>query len=70
MTTYRPYNARLFTDLQQRNMPNSRSKTPKPAGKNNDGALDGGPQCRLSILRNDYVPCRYFRNVSGNFEIA
>ena len=20
----------------------------------------GGPQCRLSILRNDYVPCRYF----------
>ena len=22
----------------------------------------GGPQCRLSILRNGNVPCRYFLN--------
>ena len=26
------------------------------------GALDGGPQCRLSIPRNGNVPCRYFIN--------
>ena len=24
------------------------------------GALDGGPQCRLSILRIGNVPCAYF----------
>ena len=24
------------------------------------GALDGGPQCRMSILSNGYVLCRYF----------
>ena len=34
------------------------------------GAIDGGPQCRLSILRNGIVPCRYFRNVPVDFEIA
>ena len=27
------------------------------------GALDGGPQRHLSILRNDHVPCHYFCNV-------
>ena len=26
-------------------------------------ALDWGPECRLSILRNGNVPCRYFWNV-------
>ena len=26
------------------------------------GPLMGGPQCRLSILRNGNVPCHYFRN--------
>ena len=30
----------------------------------------GGPQCRLSILVNGNVPCRYFRNVPVNFKIA
>ena len=28
----------------------------------------GGPQCRLSILRNDHVPCHYFCNVHGDFK--
>ena len=27
------------------------------------GPLIGDPKCRLSILRNGNVPCRYFRNV-------
>ena len=35
------------------------------------GALDGPPppppQCRLLILRNGNVPCRYFRNVPVDF---
>ena len=30
----------------------------------------GGPQCRLSILRNDNVPCRYFLNVPVDFKIV
>ena len=37
------------------------------------GALDGGgggPQCRLSILRNGNVPCRYFLNVPVDFKIV
>ena len=34
------------------------------------GPLIGAPQCRLSILRNGNVPCRYFRNVPVNFKIA
>ena len=31
------------------------------------GPLMGGPQCRLSILRNGNVPCRYFLNVPVDF---
>ena len=34
------------------------------------GALDGGPQCRLSILRNGNVPCHYFLNVPVDFKIV
>ena len=34
------------------------------------GALDGGPQCRLSISRNGNVPCRYFKNFPVDFKIA
>ena len=34
------------------------------------GPLMGGPHCRLSILRNGNVPCRYFRNFPVNFKIA
>ena len=30
----------------------------------------GGPQCRLSILRNGIVPCRYFLNVPVDFKTA
>ena len=30
----------------------------------------GGPQCRLSILRNGSVPCRYFVNVPVDFKIV
>ena len=30
----------------------------------------GGPQCRLSILKNDNVPCRYFLNVPVDLKIA
>ena len=30
--------------------------------------LMGGPQCRLSILRNGNVPCRYFLNVPVYFK--
>ena len=38
--------------------------------KGNVGALDGGPQCHLSILRNDNVPCHYFLNVPVDFKIV
>ena len=31
-------------------------------------ALDGGPQCRLSILRNDNVPCHYFLDFPVNLK--
>ena len=34
------------------------------------GALDGGPQCHMSILRNGNVPCRYFCNFHVDFKIA
>ena len=34
------------------------------------GGLAGGPQCRLSISRNGYVPCRYFLNVPVDFKIV
>ena len=30
----------------------------------------GGPQCRLSILRNGNVPCRYFWNVPVDLKIV
>ena len=30
----------------------------------------GGPQCRLSILRNGNVPCRYFLNFTVDFKIV
>ena len=30
----------------------------------------GGPQCCMSILRNDNVQCRYFSNFIVDFEIA
>ena len=33
-------------------------------------ALDGGPQCRLSILRNAHVPCNYFFNFHVDFKKA
>ena len=31
------------------------------------GPLMGGPQCRLSILRNGNVPCHYFSNFPVDF---
>ena len=34
------------------------------------GPLMGGPQCRLSILRNGNVPCRYFGILPVDFKIA
>ena len=34
------------------------------------GTLDGGPQCRMSILRNGNVACRYFCNFNVDFKIA
>ena len=34
------------------------------------GALDGGPQCHMSILRNNNVPCRYLCNYPVDFKIA
>ena len=34
------------------------------------GPLTGGPQCRMSNLRNDNVPCHYFCNVHVNFKIV
>ena len=33
------------------------------------GPLTGGPQCRLSILRNGNVPCRLFLNVPVDFKV-
>ena len=32
--------------------------------------MGGPPQCRLSILRNGDVPCRYFLNVPVDFKIV
>ena len=34
------------------------------------GPLMGGPHCRLSILRNGNVPCRYFKNFPVDFKIV
>ena len=34
------------------------------------GPLMGGPQCRLSILRNDNVFCCYILNVPVDFKVA
>ena len=34
------------------------------------GPLMGGPQSRLSVLRNGNVPCRYFLNVPVDFKIV
>ena len=34
------------------------------------GPLMGGPQCRLSILKNGNVPCRNFFNVPVDFKIV
>ena len=34
------------------------------------GALDGGPQCRLSNLRNGNVPCRYLCISHVDFKVA
>ena len=34
------------------------------------GPLMGGPQCRLSILRNGNVPCRYFSDFPVDFKIV
>ena len=34
------------------------------------GALNGGPQCRLAILRNGNVPCRYFLNFPVDYKIV
>ena len=34
------------------------------------GFLTGGPQCRLSLLRNGNVPCHYFLNFPVDFKIV
>ena len=34
------------------------------------GPLMGGPHCRLSILRNGNVPCRYFLDFPVDFKIV
>ena len=34
------------------------------------GPLMGGPECRLSILRNYNVTCRFFFNVPVDFKIV
>ena len=34
------------------------------------GPLIGGHQHRLSLLRNEYVPCHYFSNCPGNLKIV
>ena len=34
------------------------------------GALDRGPQCRLSILRNVNVPCHYLLDSPVDFKIV
>ena len=33
------------------------------------GALEGGPPCRMSILRNGHVPCHEFGKFEVNFKI-
>ena len=40
------------------------------SAKTSLGALDGGPLCRLSILRKGNVPCRYFRHFPVDFKIV
>ena len=37
---------------------------------NYPGALDGGPQCCMSILRNNNVPCRYICNYPADSKIV
>ena len=34
------------------------------------GHLTGGPQCRLSNLRNGYVNCHYFSNFHVDFKMV
>ena len=34
------------------------------------GALDGGPQCCMSNLRNGNVPCLYLCNIHVDFKIV
>ena len=34
------------------------------------GPLTGGPQCRMSILRNGHVPCYYFYNFHVDFKMV
>ena len=34
------------------------------------GALDGGSQCCMSILRNYHVPCHYSLNCHADFKTA
>ena len=34
------------------------------------GPLTGGPQCRMSNLRNGYVPCHYFLNFHVDFKMV
>ena len=34
------------------------------------GPLKGGPQCRMSILRNGHVPCHYFHNFNVDLKIV
>ena len=36
----------------------------------NGGALDVGPPCRMSNLRNCNVPCPYFCNIHADFKIV
>ena len=36
----------------------------------NAGALDGGPQCRMSNLRNGNVPCPHFCNIHADSKIV
>ena len=38
--------------------------------KYNMGALDGGPLCRMSNLRNGNVPCPYFCIIHVDFKIV
>ena len=41
-----------------------------PLGFTPEGLLTGGPQCRLLILRNGNVPCRYFLEFPVNHHIV